>query len=317
MPDDPESTRPAQEDRPASTHDLAPSPAAKFTGPPRFGWFGGILEGHVGDRDSLKRAAAALNGVGAAAAHLEIDGGRFSILFDDEPRTGDHFLEERLSDLVDALQTIVNAAREPQRVESTLRCTVVFDERVSEILFAPIAGEIRAVARARARREDDRRFPTAANDRLSALRDPRGRVLVGLFVLLGALMIWNGGARDYALSPSADALTRDPGPFAGLIDLTVTRGWPGYVVTLRRGPDFPLTPRDSAALEAAADTNVRLAAVRAVSQGGEIQVRISSAEGILLRAGVCSLRGLLTGGDPVETKLPGHRDSTTVELSLD
>jgi len=305
------------------------------------------LEGETLDRAELERIVSAIHRTRTAEAHLAFDGPRFSVLFDEAPLEGDRFEFARLADLVAEIQNLVDGARRPHKVESTLRCTAVYVDHVRETLFKPVAGEIRAISRSRELRAEDQRTFAASDDRLALLRGRRGATLILALALLAGLVVWQGGIADYVLAPTAEEIRSDRGPFEGLLDLSIEKRWPGYVVTLRPGADYPSSPSESAALEAAATTNLRLAAIRAVSEGSEIQVRILSdrgkgggqpsegqfqgptssgdakklvpgaRDGILLWAGGCSLRGLLTGDDRVVTTLRGHRSATTVDLSLD
>src|SRR4051812_4968194 len=106
--------------------DDAPPPLASSA--PRFAWFDGIVEGRVGDVASVRAAVERANATGFGRMDVGVDGGRFSVLMDDATVPASRMTDENRCALAGALNEIAVASAGP--IESTLRCTEVFQDEV-------------------------------------------------------------------------------------------------------------------------------------------------------------------------------------------
>jgi len=294
-------------------------------GAPRHGVFGGVLEGAVGDAAALRAAVARIPSV---RHDLNVDGGRFSLLFDDAPVAGDALDTDAQDALLDALADVARAAAPDRPLESNLRATLVHADRVVETLFTV---EVRAGERVIAPISRER--PLAPGDDVAArggagdggLDAPfrgmsRGRraILLALVVAAGALGAWQTGALDLARSAldrtAAEDVARDTGPFLDALSVTVERSLGAWTCRVERGPDFPATPSALDARIAAAPTLAERAAARAAGEGGRAWLRGLDAEGRVVDAAPIDLRPLTAEEDGrAEAHLgPLHRITSVV-----
>ncbi len=292
-------------------------------GPVRYAWFGGILEGRRPQDDGALRAAVAeLNADGPVPADLEVEGGRFTVLLGERTLEPSELSSERLTVFVDLLQRLVEASADPERIESTLRCTEVYAREAVETVFAPVAGEVRCVSRVRALNDEDRRrAPVAARPAGPAfdLGTRRALLIGALFLIAFGLFTWRSGIVGRWMSAEAAGLARETGPFGTLLAVEVERMWPGdYRVVLRRGDDYPLTTDAVSALQTGAGSPVELAAVNAVAEGDAVYAQLLNHDGEVLASDRLELRPLLGDADAeVEGKLKGRISAATVRLALD
>lgn len=292
-------------------------------GPVRYAWFGGLLDGRRGDDGRLRAAVERGNRLGLAHLHLDLDGGRFSLLFDEHAVRGDRLSSERSEELVDVLNEVVASSSDPAGVESTLRCTEVYDDAAVDTLFTPAGGGVECVSRPRALGADDRRMApadAAAVPRLPRVGRRQALGLLALVLVAFGLLAWKEGLVDRIAARSGESLAIETGPFGRALAVEAVSRWGTYRVTLRRGEDWPA---DAAAAEraiAGAETVTRRAAVRAVVDGGEVWVRLETDDGGVLDAAEVDLAPLLREGerDPsVEVRLPGQWGAHSLVLALD
>ncbi|MCA8977446.1 MAG: hypothetical protein KDC98_22175, partial [Planctomycetes bacterium] len=128
------------------------------SGAPQWVTMDGIVEGRIADYAALTKATAALNRLGICRFELGRDGGKFTLMPDNQRVSGKGLDEERQAELLQHLATLAQGASGP--VESTLRCAMVFDEVCAETVFRaavpPPAGPgIEPLTRVRPRRADD------------------------------------------------------------------------------------------------------------------------------------------------------------------
>lgn len=306
---------PVVEPQPDGTQ--SPPPA----GAPRFVTFDGILEGRLGDDAAMSRATAALTELGVGEFQLERDGGRFSLLPDNTQQPGQRFSQAAQDRLLLLLREIAAAARGP--IESTLRCTMVFDGECTETLFRAVAPPpsgpgIEPLTRRRPVRADDQ--PVVLPSR-PPLRQLLGRrevtIVLPLLVLAFGLMAWRSGLLDRLLAASATGLRTDRGTFGELLAIDVQGHFGNYQVVLRRGSAYPV---DSAAwdarIAAATGEQERLANI-VVREGQEVHVQLRDASNAVLANSKVSLRPLVAGGDgEAKAELPGHFTASQVTLSI-
>ncbi|MBK8978515.1 MAG: hypothetical protein IPM29_21670 [Planctomycetes bacterium] len=298
-----------------------PEPPADVAprGAPRTARFEGLLAGRRRDDAALRSACDALRRLGVAA-DLELRGGRFSLLPDDATIAGEHLDEAGQTALLDVLAQMI-AAAEPGSVESTLRCTLVHDDRVVETLFAVQRDALRPVSRVRPPAPGDRAAATADDDR-DLGRVARRKLLrvAPLLLIACALLAWQSGLADRALAPRPAALRCETGVFGDRLAIDVARdAWlGGYVVSITRGPGYPATIAAAERAEATATTPVERAALRALADGSELWVRLLGADGRVLAAVSGSLAPLLESADArVRVELPPRRVARGVRLALD
>ena len=295
-----------------------PDPSSLPTSEPRHGWFDGILEGPAGDRDAMRRVAARLDGIGLARCHLELDGGRFSLLVDDDVIDGARLTEAKRREFADLIQELIHASRSPHDVESTLRCTLVYEDQVAEVLLSPVRGELRAVGQTRARRREDDRTDRAAPRLVDRVRHLgwRAAAIAGLILAAGLLAV-RDGALDPFLRPAPETLEVRLGPFDGLLAAELTDAWPGYRLRISRGSRYPRSVADAEELTRSAATLAARAAAIAIGDGGSAFARLVGADGTDLGAAVFRTSPLLASDAPFEVALPGRRAAVAVELTLD
>ena len=299
-------------------------------GPPRFGWFAGVLEGSAGEVPPLRAAARKIEALGIVGCDLEVDGGRFSFLFDEAPVAGSKLTEEARAALVDELQGLVVACSRPGGVESTLRCSLVYGSEVVETLFTLVEGELVPISRRRPLEDRDRDRLSAGTDlgpqsnlhSLGRMARGRGIALLLLVLVGGALYGWNAGyvslLEDAFLSREAEALAIGVGPFGDTLALTVESRFARYECKLSRGPGYPATADAVEALIHAAVSAEDRAAANVVGDGGTLWIRLLTAEGETVDSVQVSLRVLLTNPDGViEGTLRSRLRGERVALALD
>lgn len=273
----------------------------------------GILDGRVLNEQRLRAAAAALGGCGAGTFQLEIQGPRFSLLPDEGAPDGRDFDVAAQATFLDRLQELVDAA-EPGSVETTLRCTLVHRDDVAETLFAVQGANVSPITRRRPRTERDTPPPRHGTDRRRQLL-----LLAPLLVLAAGLVAWQIGLVDQLLSPDASELTRDVGPFDGMlrIDDVERAGLGGYRIAITRGPDYPRTPQEIEQRRAEFTDVARLKAWDVVGSGDHLFAQLRDEQNAPLFAARIDLRALLLQPDArVLVDLPGHRSAASVALSL-
>lgn len=286
----------------------------------RYGWFDGILQGHVGrDPGELRSAVRRLNDVGLTEADLRIEGGRFSILLHEGTVPGREFSEDRATRFRDALEDLVELLPRGESLESTLRCTMVTQEAATETLFGVVQGRVRPVSRKRPLRASDHaRSPS--HGQMEALQQlGHGKLLAILALLLVAFagVAWQTGYIDRAFSPAVARLEVDRGDFEGLLEMEVESSWGRYVVRLTRGERFPETADAVAALLAERESTRAQAAVRLVADGDRIWVQLRALDGSLLAAAAKDLRPLLEEAKAVvELRLDGKIGTRRIQLAL-
>lgn len=289
-------------------------------GPVLHGWFAGILEGRIGDVPELEAAVRRLNATELAAAELEIDGGRFSVLVDEAVVAGERFDPQALDDFVRALERSVGSSSDPSRVESTLRCIAVHEDGVVETLFAVTGGHVQCLSQVRDVQPADLDVPSLARvDPAIVHMGRRQAALIGALLFLGfGLLMWQNGVVGRAFGTDAGKLTESTGPFGELVGVEVGQSWGNYEVKLGRGEDYPATPAEAGLLEGSAASSLERAAVNAVADGGEIYVRLVDREGNVISSQEISLSALLSQADAVvEAKLTGSIAAYGIELALD
>jgi hypothetical protein len=309
---------------PDPTRDVPPE-ADLPEGPVRYAWFGGLLEGRRGDVDLLRAAVARGNRLGLARFDLDIDGGRFSVMFDGGAVVGDRMTAERSESLVEVLNELLTGAADPQRVESTLRCTEVYETGAVDTLFTPVAGRIEILSRSRVLEEEDHRH--APRELSAALPLPRmGRRqalgLLGLVLVAFGLLAWKEGLVDRIAAHGADKLAVDVGPFADTLAVETVSKWGDYRVTLRRGEGWPVDATAAQVLIDAAQGVQEGAAMRAVAAGGFVFIQLQAEDGRVLDAARVSLARLMAsdeGGQApsVVVTLGGRIAARRLVLALD
>lgn len=299
-------------------------------GTPRYGLFAGVLEGGVEDAASLRNAAARIERLGVVGCDLEVDGGRFSFLFDEAPVPGERLDAAARESLVEGLQAVVAASARPAEVESTLRCSLVYGADVVETLFGIVGPELRGISRRRPLEASDRvaastagdLAPSSALESLGGTGRRHGVVVLLLLALGGVLLAWQSGylslLRDGLYASDAEALASTAGPFGETLELTLESRFATYECTVARGARYPITAEDVEALLRAAVTAEDRAAATAVADGDTIWIRLLTEEGETVEAASVSLRSLLT--DPegtVQCKLRARLRGRRVDLALD
>lgn len=299
------------------------------TGPPRYGWFGGVLEGRVGDTDALRQAFAELESATTVPCDLDVEGGRFSLMFAEETLPGDALGLDRQNDLLDGLGRVLAASGDPAAAESTLRGSLVYGDEVVETLFAVVGGRIDPVSRKRPLGSRDPAGHAARREgALGGLDAPfrdvargRGLMLLALILVGGLLAAWRSGylglAHDAITAPEADAVFIETGVFGETLELELDRRFAHYTCTIRRGRLYPATADEARELEDAAATTGERAAMNAVADGGAIWVRVVDEDGATLSAVEVELAELLVEEDGVaEVELRARAGGIKVELAL-
>lgn len=289
--------------------------------PPRFVTMDGILEGRIGDAAAIARSVQALSKLGICAFELDRDGGKFSVMPENRQVRGDGFDLDRQNELLQHLCAIAAAARGP--VESTLRCTMVFDTECAETLFraglpAPEGPGIEPLTRMRPRRADDVPPELPPPPPWRQLLQRR-EVMIALPLLLIAflLLAWQSGLVDRLLSANATGLTVENGAFGDLLHAEVANEWGNYRVAITRGAGYPA---DAAAWDAyaaaAKDEAARLCGV-VVREGQDIYLQLRDADDRVLAEGRANLRPLVTTADgKVKVDLPGRMTAAHLVLSV-
>ncbi|MCE9636900.1 MAG: hypothetical protein K8T90_14440 [Planctomycetes bacterium] len=292
--------------------------APRDPGPPRYGRIDGIIEGRVGDSAAARDAVRQANEAGYARLDIEMDGGRFSALPDADAILPAQMTDDRRAAFFKGLREFAAASDGP--VESTLRCTEVFENVVRETLFLPddSGRSLRSLTRERPVTAAERSGAAKADDAPPPMPKGRMALLAVLLVVAFGLVAWTGGWIDRVFSPEAAKLTADTAVFGDLVTVEVGGAWGDYEVKVRRGPSYPATTADVEALERAAADPARRAAVRAVADGGTIWLRLENSAGKGVAAKQVELRPLVERADRfVDAKLPGHMSAAKVRLALD
>ena len=293
--------------------------------PADYGWFGGILEGSVGDRAALGPIVDEINRVTPIGADLEIDGGRFTVLLDDQTLSGDKLTGAGLDTFVNLLRQLAAASATPDAIESTLRYTGVHGEEVVEILFARYEGEIRCISRRRPLQPADREHavPGTGWHALPSISRKRVLTVAALLLVVFGLLAWQNGLLDRILLAKPADIVLDTGPFKAVLTLELESHWGIYSVTIRRGEDYPATAAEVAQLQKEAVTAMDRAAMNAVANGSAIHVQLQDRHGKVIGTAKAALSPLLaaagtTGVAPgVVVKIPGRMDAHAVRLALD
>ena len=291
-------------------------------GAPQFVTMDGILEGRTGDAAALSRAAAALDGLGIGHFQLERDGGRFSIMPENDRRPGARFDQGRQEKLLQILRDVAAAAR--GNVESTLRCTMVFDDECAETLFRaaappPEGPGIEAVTRMRPARPEDRPPVLPARP---AMRQLLGRrevtIVLPLLVIAFGLLAWRSGLVDRVLAASAQGLGLETAAFGDLLAIRVEGNFGNYRVKVLRGPGHPTTVAEWDARTARAATESERLHDVVVREGQDVWVQLRDSAGEVLAQAKVGLRPLVTAADGEATvELPGHITASRVVLSVE
>lgn len=314
--------RPGANPDPEVVDDGAPS------GPPRYGWFGGVLEGRVGDPTALRKAFEELDRSTAVPCDLDVDGGRFSLLFAEATVDGASLTVERQDQLLEGLGRVLAQSADPAAAESTLRGSLVFGGEVVETLFAVRDGRLDPVSRKRPLSQRDPSGGDARAGSLGGLDAPfrdvargRGIMVLALVLVGGSLAAWRSGyvslAYDAITAPAADEVEVSTGVFAETLSLELDRRFTDYVCEIDRGALYPATPEDANALMDGAATTGERAAMSAVADGETIWVRVVDDEGLTLSAERIELRALLAEDEgPIETRVRARAGGVRVELAL-
>ena len=278
------------------------------------GWtfFDGLMEGPRGDDEALRAGFESLQSTGFVRGDLELEGGRFSFLLDDDPRRG--IIDDELRDRIVAGFNGVLSGAGPGETTSTLRATELFPTEVRETLFAVEGDTVRPVTRMRERTTEDlTRIPLP---RSQSERGPNHRALsIAGAIILALLLIWQLGFIDRMFSPDASELKRDLGPFQDLLEIELSDDWGNYVVAIRRGERYPA---DREAVKALLAERVELkeaAGVNAVADGTRISVILRDDEDNPMIGQHVSLDGLFDE-EELLVPLPGLRGAVTLSLSL-
>ena len=243
----------------------APERAKTFkapNGPLKAAWFGGILEGPVGPSESLRKAVAQIQALGFVRADLELERGRFSLMFDQTPIAGSRMDSEKSRRLVELLQDVVQESPKPEHIESTLHGSEVYSDQVVETLFAVRSGELECVSSQRAVNQGDlQRVQGASGDppslSLPRMSKPMLALCFGLFLLVGGLLTWRSGLWSQISAAQADSLRVETGSFGQLLQVEVDGSWGQYRIAISRGADYPSDPAAVTALESSATTTAQ------------------------------------------------------------
>lgn len=295
---------------------------------PRYGWFAGVLEGHLGDADGLRAATSSIQALRMVGCDLEIDGGRFSFLFDETPVPGPRLSVDNQHGLVAGLNALVIAAASSAPLESTLRGSLVYPTSVVETLFAVQDGQIRPLSRRRELEERDRAHAPGASSpgqveaSLSGIDAKRGILLLVLVLIAAVGVAWNRGylelVRETFFSRSVEEVPARTGPFGELLELEVEKKLGKFVCTVRRGPAYPKTSEDVDALAADAKSPAERAAANAVGNGGVVGVALMDDQREVVISAEVRLAALLEDDEAeVEASLRAKLRGRIIELVLD
>lgn len=282
----------------------------------------GIVDGRIADGQALVDAAARLGALGIGRFELERDGGRFSLMPDGERHRGAGFGTEAQAQLLSCLQDVARATHGP--VESTLRCTMVFDHGVSETLFRAAADAegrptVEGISRLRERRVGDVPTEAAPPPPWKSMLQRREIVIAIPLLVLGVLlMAWTSGLLDRLFAAGAAGLAKDSGSFGELLAVDATSSWGDYAVEIRRGPGHPTSSDAWEQLLAGAADEVARARLRVVREGNDVFVRLEDGKGRFVGEKSVSLRALVT--DPsavVKARVPGRITAARITLALE
>lgn len=277
----------------------------------------GIVDGRVRDAQALRQAVELLGKCGAGAFRVDVTGGRFNMLPVETHAAAGGFDEAAQANFLDRLQAVVDAAQ-PDSVETTLRCKLVYDEEVAETLFVVRGAAVEPVTRRRPKSAQDApSLPPTLDDAPMGVRRKEWLLIAPLLVIAGLLVAWKTGYIDRVLSARAESLQTDTGPFSDMVQLEVSRLWGNYELKITRGAGYPGDPEALAARKEAAATLSEQAACTVVGDGDKLYVQLRSAEGALLESRSTQLRELLLDPDgEVRVVLSGKISGDTVALSL-
>lgn len=289
----------------------------------RLAWFDGVIAGSRDGSDAPQRAAREVAAAGVGSPSLELDGGRFSLLFADQPFEPRKAAPGYLDRVEAALRALAASSPNPGSVTSTVRCTEVLEDDVRETALLVRGGALHRLERTRPANADDRARALPGVEvvpwETATSLGRRRLIAIGILsALLCAFVAWYGGVIDRLAAPAAAELGREPGPFVGALVVDAEPSFGNYALKVRRGPDYPRDKAAAEALLAAATTPSLRAAASAVVDGGEIYVRVEDAEGRPLASVKVSLRALLAKEDAVvEAKLPGRIGGRRLAFSLE
>ncbi len=291
------------------------------SGAVRFAWFGGILEGSVSDQGALGNLVGEINTLGLAYADLELERGRFSLIFDKQTVPSSRLDPKKSARLVELLNLVVELCSEPAQLESTLHCTEVYEDGVVETLFAIHAGSLDCVSRRRDVKPSDLAKGGALNsgpkNPLPGMSRPLILVVLALFITVSGLMAWRSGLVGQIAAAKAETLTVDCALFHNTLAADLEGSWGTYRVTITRGADYPKAPGDADSLKESANTTAEAAAVQRVINGGTAFVQLLDKNGKVVEAEEISLASLLTDETPIRAKLKGRSDARSIRLALD
>ena len=275
--------------------------------------FGGILEVRGGSRDNLLAVVRRINAIGLAQAELDSDGGRHSLMFDDQPVSGSAASNDQIDRLVEELQALLDASESPVGAESTLHCTAIHTDGVIETLIGVEQGRVHPVSRVRSRTPPP--IDTLSEQRRVAW--VRVSAVVLLFVIGSTMMAWQFGYIDRVLASSATDLKHDLGPFENRLEFDLERSWGRYKITIRRGPGFPVDPAAAKAQADAATGFAESTAAQIIADGGTLYVQLVNANGQVLESTAIELRPLIEAPDGKATcELHGRVGAKSVRLAL-
>ncbi len=290
-------------------------------GEPAYAWFEGVLEGTRGNDDHpLQSAAGTIDGLRIGRADLELDGPRFSLLLTGATVLGRQVDDSAKKQFLGALEIVAACAGRERPIESTLRCTEVYQDRTVETLFGVEGGAVRAVGRVRAISTEDRRRDPRAEVVIppAQLRDHRRRALiVGFLVLaIGVLVLWQQGWVDRLRSVDPAELPISAPEFGTRLTVSVERSFGNYVVTVGRGPDFPDSDEKLNLWRDRLSGARERMAHQTLAAGGDVYVHLLGRDSNRLRTVKIDISPLvLDVDDAVTGMLPGHPDTTGFALS--
>lgn len=285
----------------------------------RFVWFDGLLQGPRAPIDAINAEVAAINKKGIVEFSIGDDPAYFSLLISDRIVEGSAIVGDCREEFIAALTPIVNLLPNQHLYESTLRCTEVFEDEVRESVFTIRGRDVACLSRTRPPEEGD--LARAPREFLVSLQPrPWGTILIiaSLLLLVFGLGAWQSGWVDRVFAASSRSLLIEAGPFASLLEANVTDSLGEYTITIRRGPGYPRTREESAALTNGASTPVAIAAAAAIVNGNNIFIRLETGDGFVLERREVSLRELLSNDTMNNAaKLQGRISAQKLVLALD